>query len=62
MQAFYLSVLKNYKRPVLKWEKTFTANGGIITLYTDTPPLDICAYYADTLDGKRQNNNLIKLY
>jgi hypothetical protein len=53
MRAFYLSVLKNYKRPVLRWEKAFTAIGGTITLYTDTPPLDICVYHANTLDGKR---------
>ena len=53
MRAFYLSILQNYKRPAIRWERALTANGGIITFYTDTTPIQINAYFADTLDGIR---------
>lgn len=56
MRAFYLSVLYNYTRPHLRWEKQLTPNGGIITFYTDTTPITINAYYADTLDGTRYDS------
>jgi hypothetical protein len=53
MRAFYLSILQNYTRPQLKWERSLTATGGMIKFYTDTMPLEINAYYANTIDGTR---------
>jgi len=55
MRAFYSSLLSNFKRPVVTWERIYTLNGGKIILYTDTQPLEICAYHATTLDGNRRD-------
>ena len=33
---------------------------GIITFYTDTTPIEINAYYAVTLDGKRRDFRIIQ--
>lgn len=60
MRAFYLSILQNYKRPNITWEKSFTRTGGVLTLYTDTEPLVINAYYAVTLDDKRRDFRIVQ--
>ena len=60
MRAFYLSILQNYKRPNITWTKDLTANGGMITFYTDTTPIQINSYYAVTLDGKRRDFRIIQ--
>jgi hypothetical protein len=54
MRAFYLSVLYNYPRPDIRWERTITKTGGIITLYaTNAVPIVVNAYFAVTEDGIR---------
>jgi PhoPQ-activated pathogenicity-related protein len=52
--SFYLSVLYNYPRPDIRWERETTSNGGKITLYVNNAkPLVIAAYHATTMDGIR---------
>jgi hypothetical protein len=53
MRAFYSSLITNFKRPVVTWERLFTLTGGRIIFYTDTQPIEINAYRATTSDGKR---------
>jgi len=60
MRAFYSSLLTNFKRPVVTWERVFTLNGGRIIFYTDTQPSEINAYYATTSDGKRRDFRILK--
>jgi hypothetical protein len=53
LKAFYLSILENYKRPNITWIKGWTQTSGNITLFTDTTPIEVNAYFADTEDAKR---------
>ena len=53
LKAFYLSILQNYKRPNITLIKGWSEIGGNITLFTDSTPLEIIVYFADTEDAKR---------
>ena len=54
IQAFYLSVLYNYPRPQIRWERGVNATGGSITLYVNSGDvLEVNAYSAVTLNKNR---------
>ncbi|KAI1886455.1 hypothetical protein AGOR_G00195930 [Albula goreensis] len=55
IQAFYLSTTLRWKRPTMHWNRTQSGESGAIYLHTDTPPIRVLAYHADTWGAKRRD-------
>ncbi|PVD24306.1 hypothetical protein C0Q70_14778 [Pomacea canaliculata] len=55
VQAFYLSVVENTRRPNMTWTMKFKRTGGVLTMFTDTIPVKVEVHYAKTVDGVRRD-------
>lgn len=59
IRAFYLSILQNFPRPVMKWTLNQTVDGGYITMTADKKPSTVVVYHATTLTNKRRDFRLL---
>ncbi|XP_046562184.1 autocrine proliferation repressor protein A-like [Haliotis rubra] len=58
IQSFFLSVLEGTPRPKLRWEKNYTADGGILTFHTNVKPLTIGVQHTRTIGAHRRDFRL----
>ncbi|KAL5017808.1 hypothetical protein ScPMuIL_003530 [Solemya velum] len=59
LRSFFLSVATRQPYPEMTWIKQATRNGGFIRVSTNTEPISVACYYANTLDGNRRDFRLL---
>ncbi|XP_071108310.1 autocrine proliferation repressor protein A-like [Haliotis cracherodii] len=59
MRAFFLSIMSASPLPKFSWVRELTANGGKITVTTETEPLTVTSYWAKTIGGERRDFRLL---
>ncbi|XP_054830452.1 autocrine proliferation repressor protein A-like [Eublepharis macularius] len=53
--VFYSSIINNFRRPFVSWQRTMTNTVEIIYFYASPDPNRIFSYHADTVGGTRQD-------